>query len=1051
MKFFKKIFKFSLAPITLILLLFIPLYPKLPLIDIQNTWVYIRVEDFLVLFAAFFWFILLLKREVSLKTPLTMPILAFWIIGAIVSIHGVIIIFPTIADVFPNVALLSYLRHIEYLSVFFIAYSAVKDKKFVLYSIWTVVVTLLFVVAYGFGQKYLSFPAYLTMNEEYAKGIPIIISPLNRISSTFAGHYDLAAYLVLVIPIVASLFFGFKNYAVKVIMVCVSLLGVALLFMTVSRVSFFVLFIALFFILWFQKRKLVFIFLPLLLLAGIVFTATNSSLINRFSSTVNEVDVLVNSQTGVAIGHVKIEERKYFADKTILDEKIDATPSGFLLTGRIKFEPDIPPQLRRYAIPKRIAIVQAKITSTGETLPQGSSYINLPLSPVTGRLNSFFYEYPPNEATTQASLRLVPGDYLIKRASAYDLSFTTRFQGEWPHAIEAFNKNILFGSGYGSVSLAVDNNYYRMLGETGLLGTGAFILLLVLTGIYIFKMLPGVESKVIRSFALGYGAGVIGLSLNAILIDVFEASKVAFVLWLLTGLVIGAISLGNKKHFNTYKELTRALISPVAFFCYLFLFVCAMFSTTLATYFSGDDFTWFRWAANPPGNILDYFFNSEGFFYRPGTKLYFHFMYPTFWLNQVVYHLVSIGLHFIVVLLLYILANKIFKNKLLAASSALLFLIASGYLEIVLWVAATGHLFNAVFILSSLLLFIKWDETKNKLFLILSILSALISMTFHELGIITPFLAASYLVANSNLHLKDIGKTLMQKSYMLLFAPVLLYGVVRYFSHTHWFAGDYSYNLLKLPFNFVGNLLGYFMISVFGPLSYPFYEKIRLLLKGNIPVAVILGLLFVIGIYFGVRIAAKHLDANSKKIATFSVLFFVVALIPFLGLGNITFRYSYLASFGLIMLLVFIGSRLYHNALIYGREIAIASVAVMFSVFCLVHVIQSQQAMIEWRGAGTKVEHFLQSLDSQYQDAWTQRQVDLYFLDVPIKNGNAWVFPVGLEDAVWFAFQNEDLVIHKVSTIEEIPVDVYSSRTKWAFEFHSDGSIEQLHKESISK
>ena len=39
------------------------------------------------------------------------------------------------------------------------------------------------------------------MNEEFAKGIPIKLSQLSRVPSTFAGHYDLAAYLVLMIPI----------------------------------------------------------------------------------------------------------------------------------------------------------------------------------------------------------------------------------------------------------------------------------------------------------------------------------------------------------------------------------------------------------------------------------------------------------------------------------------------------------------------------------------------------------------------------------------------------------------------------------------------------------------------------------------------------------------------------------------------------------------------------------------------------------------------------------------------------------------------------------
>jgi hypothetical protein len=123
--------------------------------------------------------------------------------------------------------------------LFFVAVAAVKSKKFVFASIWTVIITLLGVIIYGFGQKYFSLPAYLTMNEEYAKGIPILISQQNRVSSTFAGHYDLAAYLVLIIPIIVSLFFGFKNIFVKIFLFIVSLFGLALMFLTVSRVSFF--------------------------------------------------------------------------------------------------------------------------------------------------------------------------------------------------------------------------------------------------------------------------------------------------------------------------------------------------------------------------------------------------------------------------------------------------------------------------------------------------------------------------------------------------------------------------------------------------------------------------------------------------------------------------------------------------------------------------------------------------------------------------------------------------------------------------------------------
>ncbi|KKQ34697.1 MAG: O-antigen polymerase [Microgenomates group bacterium GW2011_GWA2_37_6] len=296
---------------TLFLLAFIPLYPKLPILDIKNTWVYIRAEDFVVLFVLLSWLVLLFRKKITLRTPLTLPILIFWLIGGIATIHGILIIFPKVANVFSNVAFLSFLRHIEYMSLFFIAYHGMKDRKFLPFVIVTLVVTLFAVIVYGFGQKYLGLPAYLTMNEEFAKGIPIQLSALSRVPSTFAGHYDLAAYLVFIIPIMVSLFFGVKNWVVKIVLAAGGLLGFVLLFMTVSRVSFFVLFAALFIVFFFQKKKLLVASIPVVAILAAIFLILAPTLLNRFQSTVSEVDVLVDAKTGQSLGHIKFVEKEY--------------------------------------------------------------------------------------------------------------------------------------------------------------------------------------------------------------------------------------------------------------------------------------------------------------------------------------------------------------------------------------------------------------------------------------------------------------------------------------------------------------------------------------------------------------------------------------------------------------------------------------------------------------------------------------------------------------------------------------------------------------------
>src|SRR3989344_7293805 len=168
MKILNWLYENILFVITLFLLAFIPLYPKIPFLDIQNTWVYVRAEDFVIAFTLILWIILFVRNKVTLKTPLTLPILLLWVVGGLSTLHGVLLLFPTLANTFSNVALLSFLRRIEYLFLFFIAFGGMKDKKFLTYVIVTLIIVLLAVSGYGFGQKFFGFPAFLTMNEEFA-------------------------------------------------------------------------------------------------------------------------------------------------------------------------------------------------------------------------------------------------------------------------------------------------------------------------------------------------------------------------------------------------------------------------------------------------------------------------------------------------------------------------------------------------------------------------------------------------------------------------------------------------------------------------------------------------------------------------------------------------------------------------------------------------------------------------------------------------------------------------------------------------------------------
>ncbi|MBU2632114.1 hypothetical protein KKG52_00180, partial [Patescibacteria group bacterium] len=397
MKSIKWIYNNSLFLITLFLFVFIPLYPKLPVIGVSHTWVYIRAEDFLVAFAGLVFISLLLTKKVTLKTPLTIPIFLFWLVGAVSTLFAISYIFPNLANVFPNVALFHYFRRIEYLSLFFIGFFAIRSKKQIPTVVFVLAITLIAVFIYGLGQRLWEFPAYLTMNEEFAKGIPLKLSAASRIPSTFAGHYDLAAYLVMLIPIVGSMIFGFKKLYIKIFLLLSALSGLILLFMTASRVSFAVYLVTTTFLLIIQKQKK---YIIPVVVVSIMLMSSFQGISQRFASTITEVDLVVDARSGKAVGISKGTDK---TGKILIEEK----------------------------------------QSTGESLPQGSGFISAP-SKQGSSANKISYKRTKIQAGQEITeVTDMEGNFVIKKALAYDVSFTTRFQGQWPRATEAFDRSML--------------------------------------------------------------------------------------------------------------------------------------------------------------------------------------------------------------------------------------------------------------------------------------------------------------------------------------------------------------------------------------------------------------------------------------------------------------------------------------------------------------------------------------------------------------------------------------------------------------------------------
>lgn len=488
----------------------IPLYPKLPLRMVNYTYVAIRVEDVYVAIVALIFLIQFLRRKVKMNWKFAMLFGLFWLSTFASALYGFYVQKTVVIN---NLGLLHAARRVEYMLIFFVAYSTIRSKKDVLVYLNLIFAVLAIVCVYGIGQKFLGWPAVQTMNPEYAKGYILVLDATARISSTFAGHYDLAAYLIFLMPIVLGYFVWSKNK----IYFALFILALATMILTSSRASYlsYVGAIVLF-LLTIRKFKL----LVIVLIATAILTPFSENLTSRLTRTFQQTKIFVDPLTGEVI--------------VPKDVRPDNLPVGdFGAKVNPKAIPTPKKNTKIDAKSKKLAKEQIR---EGVIADADASGTKLTEDQITALVDQIFNQQIPVDR------------YLA------DISLSTRFQVEWPRAIAAFQKNPVLGSGPSSLGEATDGDYFRWLGELGLLGTGLFVIILSEIVRQIWKRMRKIAKEHTYLY-YGFLFGMLGLLVNASYIDVFEASKDAYTFWLVAGIFIGSLPyIGTEKETAKVKD-----------------------------------------------------------------------------------------------------------------------------------------------------------------------------------------------------------------------------------------------------------------------------------------------------------------------------------------------------------------------------------------------------------------------------------------------------------------------------------------------------------------
>ncbi len=555
------------------LIVFIPLYPKIPLWSpIEQYIVRIRLEDTGILLAAIIWFIQVIRGKVKWKTPMFWFVLAYEIIAAVSCLVAMFVIKTVpLEPLHVEKTLLHFFRYIEYFSLFFIVFSAIKTKKQVLLPLKLWVGTVFAISLYGYGQKYFYWPVYSTMNREFSKGIRLYLTEFARVQSTFGGSYDMAAYLVVALPIILAFSFWMKSKLWKALLFFTFWFGSWLLILSASRTSFamYVAGVGLVVLITAGLRKGIMPKINFLISRGFMMVLAMTFLFYYFGGdlsdrlfyvikSVPKLEAAVNSATDV--------RRKFISDKTISSFPLTPKQLNAML-------PKSKPPGNAVSTDQVAAAILAQQVASKSDQPPTPVETTKPTPKPTPKPTivpgsggnvpaDVFVDVPDTVQVATTSANGTVTYKTVQRPRVYsdcalkkELSLCIREEVLWPRAIEGFLTNPATGTGYATLTKesvdvfteadSTDNNYLRTLGETGALGFITFYGCVVL-GLYFAARNLNSEDEILKTLSVGILGGTIGLLLNAIYIDVFASSKVAESFWALYGLFFAYIAIDKQ-------------------------------------------------------------------------------------------------------------------------------------------------------------------------------------------------------------------------------------------------------------------------------------------------------------------------------------------------------------------------------------------------------------------------------------------------------------------------------------------------------------------------
>lgn len=269
---------------------------------------------------------------------------------------------------------------------------------------------------------------------------------------------------------------------------------------------------------------------------------------------------------------------------------------------------------------------------------------------------------------------------------------------------------------------------------------------------------------------------------------------------------------------------------------------------------------------------LYYGVSSGSNFYRPVQAVSYMWDYYFWQLDPKGYHITNILLQGIVSFLVFILLYLIFKEPAISLAAALLFAVSPIHTEAVSYISGRADMLMAIFLFSSLLLFIKLENTKFKTTLLaLSLFSFWLGLLSKELSVVFPLAILAYLYYFKRARIASLPFFLISGLYVYLRLSFFKFATLR------------PPSLIKFPFlirltvqpKVIFSYLKLLFLPVDLHMSRELVRPVSFL--GIFVSWFILGIIFVSCVHF-----LKYKER--RKIASFFLAWFLIFLLPQSGI-----------------------------------------------------------------------------------------------------------------------------------------------------------------------